>query len=582
MNVLLEKLFENRHYSGNFFNEIVQCNHKIPANIDILCEKLHKYRLSGEQVVVLTDFDFDGICSGVIGFGGLAELGFNVAIYMPSTTDGYGFSSDTIDDLLSQFPDCKAILTGDVGITCYGGIAHARDLGIDMFVTDHHKGFGDAGATVAVDPQRPEDTEAYPFSCGAAVMYYTLHYYAEHFADMPFYMMQQIDRLRVFAGFGTVSDSMPVYYENRELINDAISICKFLYADGNPEFVRMITGCDVYRRIFYGLYVMLDCFSDCKKLKDAFKFDESFIGYYIAPAFNSVKRLGEDISIVYTVFFGGPANAKPAMKQVMKLNEIRKEMVKEKMLDLYSVQQPWAPYIYITDALPGICGLLAQNVMSVTGEPSLVLYGCEDGSYQGSGRSPMWYPFLDIAGHDPEERWYPAGHNPAFGIGVDDEACMDALFDFLKDTVVKNKPSEDELRFVPDFVLSTVGDGDCGLDIDVLHGFLHELEMCKPFGNGFPEHKFLLRFRSDECSWRLMGDDKDHVKVVLPGGVTLVCFNQGTLFPGKIYESDLPEIVEVVGSLSYNDFNNVSTIQIIGFFRDPDSLAQEGEFAYVS
>lgn len=577
MNVLLKKMFENRKYSLDFFNDMMSCDFAIPKNIDVLCKHLHNYRLSGKQVVLLTDFDFDGICSGTIGFAGMAELGFNVALYMPDTNAGYGFDSDTIDDLVSKFPDCAAILTGDVGITAIDGIARARDLGLDIFVTDHHKGFGDAGAVVTVDPQRDCDPDAYSYICGAAVMYHVLRYYAEHYTTCPGFAIQQIDRLRVFAGFGTVSDSMPVYHENRDLIRDAISICKFLYADNNQQMVNVIPGCEVYRRAFYGLYVMFECFTEYEKLKDSFKIDEEFFAFYVAPAFNSIKRLGEDISIAYSVFFGGPGVAKTSMNQVLIFNEKRKKMVAEKFVELYEVPQPWSPYIYITDALPGICGLLAQKVLSETGEPVLVLRSDPDGSYSGSGRSPVWYPFLDIAGRDPDSRWYPAGHNPAFGIGVDNDACMDDLFDFLKKSIPEHKPSEDELKFVPDFVISTLGDGDIGLDVDVMHDFLHQLRIYHPFGNGFPKHQMLIRFRPLEAEWKLVGNDKTHLRIMLSSGVTVMCFGQGVLFPGYIDKQQFPDVVEIVGSLSYNDYMGVSGIQILGEFQDPELIAQEGE-----
>ena len=94
MNRLLEKTFENRGYASDFLDDILTCNHSIPFGTDILCNYLDSYRQSQDLIVLLTDFDFDGICSGVIGLAGLAELGFNVALYLPDVSKGYGFDKD--------------------------------------------------------------------------------------------------------------------------------------------------------------------------------------------------------------------------------------------------------------------------------------------------------------------------------------------------------------------------------------------------------------------------------------------------------------------------------------------------------
>ena len=76
------------------------------------------------------------------------------------------------------------------------------------------------------------------------------------------YLIQErIDRLRVFAGIGTVSDSMPLLYENRQLVRDALSICWMVYnSDGRRStdaIVKSIEGSQPYRLAFRGLYELL-------------------------------------------------------------------------------------------------------------------------------------------------------------------------------------------------------------------------------------------------------------------------------------------------------------------------------------
>lgn len=569
---LFDKMCENRGYAPDFFEKMSVCDHPLPKNIDVLARKLYDYRIEDKLIVVLTDFDLDGICAGVIAYSGLAELGFRVSLYRLDTRLGYGFDAYTIDDLLREFPDVSGIITGDVGISCLSGIKRAHELGLEIFVTDHHIGSLSTGADVTVDPNTPEDPDSYSYICGSVVMYYLLHYYAEHYVQNPAFALQQIDRLRAFAGFATVSDSMPVYHENREFIRDAMTMCQFIYSGPVESTVALIPGCDTYRRVFFGLYEVLSAFHDMNKFTNVWQIDEDFFGFYLAPMFNSLKRLEQDVGLAYSIFFGGSEVARESVQKLLYLNDIRKELVVKSMGDIHVSEdrgeQPWAPYIYLTDAPGGIRGLLAQQLLAEHdhAHPVLVVAQTNFDEYNGSGRSPVWYPYLDMAGFDPDDRWSAEGHNPAFGVCVRDSDAMDALYQFLRSTVDDLRPDEEELKFVPDFVIDTTGNGDTGIDISAFREFLHQVKLCKPFGNGFPKHQVLLRFRSSEAAWMLLGSEGEHVKMVLPGGLQVLCFRQGEGFHGKIVIDDLPDVVEIVGGLSYNEFNGVTTVQFMGSF----------------
>ena len=580
LNHLLECTFRNREYPADFFEEINKCPHGIPKDTDKLCKLLKDYHDSQELIVILPDFDMDGIMCGVIGFAGMAELGFNVSLFMPKVSEGYGFDKDTINRLVSEYPDVKAILTADVGITCYEGIKYAKSLDIDVFVTDHHMPGGDIEANVFVDPVREDEDNGYGGSCGAYVLYQVLHHYADKYAENRLFVLSQIERLRVFAGFGTISDSMPVFYENRPLIRDAVAICRLVFSNGDQTFVNSLPGCDIYRRAFLGLYIIMKVFQEngVNALKNPVSLHEDFIAFYVAPAFNAIKRMEGDLDMAYGVFFG--VNPLSAMVKVYDLNQERKSLVVEKFADLENVPQPWAPYIYITDAGAGLRGLLAQQIINRTGEPAIVIGLEKDGvGYTGSGRCPSWFPFLDIAG--AFEEWYAAGHNPAFGVGFDDESGIDALYYFLQEKIAELKPETETSEFKPDFIISMFGDGDAGLDVSLLTDYLDELELCRPFGSGFPEPEALLRINTLDAEFSVIGKDKSHLKIHLPKGIDVLCWNQAYLVNDRLREvkpsddderhvrpylvsKDLPLEIDVIGKFSYNDFNGNLSIQFAG------------------
>lgn len=572
MNLLLEKMFENRGYASSFLDNILTCNHSLPLGVKDLCLRLDAYRESQQLIVLLTDFDFDGICSGVIGYGGLSELGFNVALYKPDVTKGYGFGPDEIDDIVRQFPDVRAILTGDVGITAVKGIVYAKALGLDVFVTDHHKGVGVPQSDVIVDPCRDIDVDSYSFICGANVMYQVLRYYAEHHMTVNRgYYIEQIDRLRVFAGFGTISDSMPLYHENRPIVMDAVQICRMLFADGNEESTMhsSIPGCNEYRCMFYGLRALLMAYMEAGKITTNRDITESFFGYYVAPMFNSIKRMGGLVEYAYLVFFGGCEYANQALAYLFDLNMQRKALVADKFDFIYQVSQPWAPYIYLTDAPSGICGLLAQQIMSVTGLPTLVVHSNGDG-YIGSGRSPEWLPFLQL-GLPTGCSWWAAGHDVAFGFGCDNDHSLDLLVKHIEELVHQYKPADSDLELKPDFVISEFGDGDADLDISLLSNYVRSKELCRPFGSGFPTPCTEFRFASRSVTWRVIGSEQNHLKLTFQNGVNAMAFFDaekiGAIIDPKTHDVDvnaLPVEIVMYGDWDFNIFNDVVTLQFIG------------------
>lgn len=577
MNKLIESMLRRRGCDDpeQYLRDIDACEHQLPGGVDDICRRLAYYRETGGRVVLLTDFDCDGIMSGVIGFAGLCELGINAGLYFPST-ENYGFGAVDIDKIHEQFPDARAILTGDVGVTAAEGADRAAELGIEMLVTDHHKpGVQPVSASVIVDPMcDPPESGVYQSICGAHVMLLVLQYFAKHFHPAGELMEKRIARLRVFAGIGTVSDSMPVFYENRRLIRETVNICRLLAGPDGRSIAGRIPGCEMYRRAFMGLYSLMTGFAAAGKFRSTADINEEFLAFYLTPAVNSVKRLHGDVGMVYTIFFGDENASRQCVRQVLTMTENRKHMVDDFFNEMTSPEsdQPWAPYIWFTDAGTGIMGLLAQRLRDMTGEPALVVGRTpdENGEYRGSGRSPDWFPFLTAcAGKDFV---HAAGHEAAFGVFISSVGCAD-LFSFMRSEIQARKPSAEELEEKPDYVISTVSsEADTGIDISLFMDFLNEIENCRPFGSGFPAPEGTLEFRPAEATWEYLGRDFSHIKVTFPQGLVLLCFGQAGLFPSGIFPELFPETVTVQGHLSLNVFNGFTTVQFIGTL--PESIAQ--------
>lgn len=555
-NMLLERMFERRGYTKEFIAGIESHSEHMMQDVDLLCYKLKSIYDRGGVLALATDFDMDGIMCAVSGFAGFAELGFRVSLYRPDPTRGYGFDQQDVGMLLTQIPEACAVLTADVGITAFKGVRAAKSCGLEVFITDHH--VPDAmlpEADVIVNPHRAGEQHEFPHICGTFVLYQVLQRYADLFCDR--YMQEQMRRLRVFAGIGTISDGMPLLHENRQLVRDAISICRLVYASHSDFVVNHIMGCDIYRRAFRGLYAMLAMFASMGKIEKAQDIDEDFFGFYLGPSFNSVKRIGTDIRQALDVFFGPDPDA--SASSLYALNTERKRLVSQYMEALAGTPQPYAPYVYISDAPGGILGLMAQQLMSVTGEPVVCVR--IDDTIHGSGRSPFWYPFLDKT---RSISMHAGGHNPAFGVGFTNEREIKMLCAYLAADVadVKSKLNPDLFVRKPDFVIAHDGSGDTVIDIVLFLEYLEAIHSLGPFGSGFEKPDILLKFRPEDGEWRTMGSTKQHLKITLSHGFEVLLWNQAHL--AEQPPVDVSGYCKVWGCLDRGEFRGVQTVQFVG------------------
>lgn len=524
MNRLLELCMHRRGYTNEWLQEINIHPHQTLKDTDKFVTMLHNLKRENKHIVVLSDFDTDGITSAIISYAGLAELGFRVSLFRPTVSDGYGFSSDTIHRLKQEFPDADAIITSDVGISCYDGVATAKEYGMTVLVTDHHIQVDNGlvlDADCIVNPNRLDDTYFNKGICGAHVLWQSLYAYACTYETV--FLQEQIRRLLVFAGIGTVSDAMPILYENRPLVEDACSICRLIYNNGSDYLVSNIRGCTTYRLAFYGLYYLLSEFFMRGKLRTEKDIDEKFFGYYFAPLFNSAKRMNADMNRVFGIFFG--FSQIDDINYLFDLNEQRKIAVDEAYQALFSIDQPYAPYIYFSDANGGILGLLAMKLLKANGVPSLVL-GEHNGVYKGSGRS---LSVFDIRSAMESNGFRPEGHASAFGILVN-KSDIQLLYQVI-DTVVTTTLHTSDVVTTPnyDILISTeFSDGvDSDIDIPLFADFVSSCNRLKPFGKGFEQPVVGFLFRPNDGRWQRMGERGAHLKITFDYGFSAFFINMG-------------------------------------------------------
>ena len=178
---------------------------------------------SGDRIAVVTDYDCDGIFSGMVLYTGLLRIGAVPVLFTPDRVkDGYGINRRIIDEIYNR--GINYIITCDNGIAAYDEVCYAKELGMTVLVTDHHavpfddikgiKIYKESKADAVVNPHQIECSYPYKELCGAAVAWKIVILLYRKIGIDEKEAMDFIENV----AFATVGDVMPLTGENRILV----------------------------------------------------------------------------------------------------------------------------------------------------------------------------------------------------------------------------------------------------------------------------------------------------------------------------------------------------------------------------
>ncbi|MDO4254346.1 MAG: DHH family phosphoesterase [Kocuria sp.] len=601
---LFALMCQRRGWTNEYLRDIESTEHDELLGLSDMVEALEDARAAGHKVTIAPDFDMDGISSGVLGYAGLSELGFDVELHLPDYRRGHDLTPEDIDEIAARFPDTKVLLTCDGGVNSHRGVAAARARGWKTLVTDHHEEL-EPGSTadITVDPCRIDETYRLKGICGAHVLYQVIEAYARvHRPDK----LWEVRLLRLFAGLGTVSDVMPVLYENRQLVRDSLSIARLLYApaprtvptpwgfDPDPEAIdieqatlmqllRTDPHHPVFVHAFEGFAVLLKAFGQAGKVRDVDSLDEGFYGFYVAPAMNCPRRTGDPLEPCFEVFTAQDQEAMlDAAHRVIATNEKRKQLVEVHLAELAEGDQPLAPWVYFSDAYPGMYGLLANQMMERHGHPVVVLNrpASPNDYVSGSGRAPSWFGIIDAL--EPHDGMNAIGHQQACGVKVDRAELLDGLVDVLQAATRIAMLNVDQDARRADIVLGPDRDCDAGLDdLEPLVAFVRRVEALRPFGHGFvaplveiaieplglrvdrigsdadcPHERTDANMMTNARGYRVCRLCKKHLRLVTRSGVSCLWWN--------VAEEKEPELLRLTRSASRTQAGTLRFVAKLG------------------
>ena len=173
---------------------------------------------NGERIVVFGDYDVDGVTATALLYAYLDSAGADVYYKLPSRgEDGYGLSEAAVE--LMDEKDVTLIITVDSGISAAAAVRRAKELGMDVVVTDHHLAPAQLPeAAAVVDPQQPGDESGCGMLAGAGVAFKLVCALEGCDAEelLPVY--------GDLAAIGTVADIMPLVGENRRMVKAGLAL----------------------------------------------------------------------------------------------------------------------------------------------------------------------------------------------------------------------------------------------------------------------------------------------------------------------------------------------------------------------
>jgi single-stranded-DNA-specific exonuclease len=512
---VLRRVLAARHVAADELSPVL--SRLLPVSslpgVDAAAERLQRARDDHERIVVIGDFDADGATATAVMTRCLRELGFGrVTFLVPNRFEyGYGLTPEIVDLAAAAGPGL--LVTVDNGVTSVAGVARARQLGLEVLVTDHHlPGPELPGPAIIVNPNLPGSDFGSRALCGAGVAFYVMAALAKRLGDagtVPATTARSAvaDCLDLVA-LGTVADLVPMDFNNRVLV---------------AEGLRRIR-CGRSRPGIAALFAVAG-----RELASASAAD---LGFAIAPRLNAAGRL-QDMAIgIQCLLAGSSAEASMLASQLDQLNTERRDLQArmqaeaEELLGQLELTAPAADVagVCLFDERwhQGIVGLVASRIRERTGQPAIAFArGTEDGLLRGSARSVDGINVRDViamaAESMPASQVRFGGHAMAAGISLP-LADLSSFQVAFSDAVRKQRgalPGPEVL-----WTDGQLAAGDFSLDLAT------SLSHAGPWGPGFPEPLFDNRLVI--ARQRVIGERHLRLKLRHPDGsdtLDAVAFN---------------------------------------------------------
>jgi single-stranded-DNA-specific exonuclease len=408
----------------------------------------------------------DGVTATAILWHVLKLADANVGFYIPSRFDeGYGVNTEAIEQIRAAGAD--VVVTVDCGIRAVEQARLARQLGLELIVTDHHEPRAELpDAEVIVHPTACGEASENPHLSGAGVAFKVAWAMAQEICGAtrvtPRYREFLLDAM-AFAALGLVADVVPLIGENRVIASFGL---RHLCHTQNPGLQALI---------------------DVSGLAGKTEYDEYDVGFLLAPRLNAVGRMGH-ARLAVELFTRARAEqardiAATLDAQNRQRQSVEREIVKqaEQMVIARGFHRGSCRAIVLAspDWHPGVVGIVAARLVDRFHRPT-VLIALDGPQGQGSGRSIRHFPLHEVLAKCEQHLTGYGGHAMAAGVKIAADE-VDAFTDaFLAEATKRLTPAD----LVPKLRLDD--------EVELAHlvpEVVDSIQRMAPFGLGNPRPK---------------------------------------------------------------------------------------------
>lgn len=451
--------------------------------VDIIKNAITK----GKKIVVYGDYDCDGVISTTILYYVLKRCGANFDYYIPNREDeGYGMNSNRIKILREE--GAEVILTCDNGIAAFEQVALAKELGMEVVITDHHDipfvqdEEGNAKysmplADAVINPKRVDCKYSFDKLCGAGVAFkFSKCLYKDFGIDT-----NEVYKLIELCAIATVCDVVDLLDENRIIVKKGLGMLNNTSNIGLKALLK-VTGLEGKRLSAYHL------------------------GFVIGPCINATGRLETADLSVELLITESEQRADELAKTLFELNKRRQEITAESVesvtqqIERNKMDNDKVILVYDQSVHESIAGIVAGRIRERYNVPAIVMTRGKE-MPKGSARSIEEYNMFEELSKCKELLDKFGGHPMAAGLSLKEENMPR-----LRQMLLENcKLTEEDLT--PKIKIDT----RIPLN-DLSEELIIDLENLEPFGKGNATPQFGEKGIQVSRLW-LMGKDKKILKL---------------------------------------------------------------------
>ncbi|QEK11497.1 single-stranded-DNA-specific exonuclease RecJ [Crassaminicella thermophila] len=506
-------------------------------NMREVVEKIIKYINEKKSIWIYGDYDVDGISSISLLMDFLSKFTNNLNYYIPlREEEGYGLNCDAIEDIKKK--GGELIITVDCGSTSVKEVNLAKELGMEIIVTDHHNLSDEVPNCLILNPKQ-EDCH-YPFKllCGCGIAFKLAQAIQKRLDAPKKYLSDVLD----LVALATVADVVPLIDENRTLLKYGL------------------------KKINNSKRLGLKALIEAVGLRDK-EITAGHIGFVIGPHFNASGRIDDAKASVKLLLSNDAKIVESLVKHLVKCNKERKA-IQEKGLEICKekVEKYYLEDLFLVvdseGTHEGVIGIVAGRIRDLYYKPTLIVtQSQEEGILKGSGRS-----IDDIDIYEEMKKCEDlfikfGGHKNACGFSIE-KSKLDLLRKRLNEQALMIKQKSKD-AFIKKLRI------DCELKpSQITEELIEALKKIEPYGMGNEKPQFILRQIKvkNEKDSVFMGKNGEHLK--LRGvskfyddltEITAIGFGMAKNYKDIGY----PQNVDVVGFPKLNEWNGYKNVQFM-------------------